>query len=30
MAARNAKAQLRKNLKRVFRALDFAGKHLNG
>lgn len=30
MAARNAKAQLRTDLKRVFRALDFAGKHLNG
>jgi len=30
MAARNAKAQLSTDLKRVFRALDFASKHLNG
>jgi hypothetical protein len=30
MAARNARAQLKTDLKQVFRALDFAGKHLNG
>ncbi len=30
MAARKAKAQLKTDLKRVFRALDFASKHLNG
>ena len=30
MAARNAKAQLRTDLKRVFRALDFTSKNLNG
>lgn len=30
MDARKAKAQLKTDLKRVFRALNFASKHLNG